>query len=274
MDVEIGQVGAGLPANRASFGEIAAADRVRRERDAAIGARSSRGPARSPGSAVPSVSVNEIVLGGGRAAADRGRRPLGDDAPVRDHGDAIGEVGGLVHRVRRQKDGRAGRAQAARSCARRRVAPPGRTRWWARRGTAARGARQGPGRRRAGGAGRRRARVAMSSRRSSSPTSASVSAAPRGCGVVAGVQLDRLAHGQSGIRLRLLQHDADPAAPRAGRAERVGAEDADVAVGALPEPLEDLDRRRLARAVRAEEGEHLAATRTSRSMPRTASTSP
>ena len=42
-------------------------------------------------------------------------------------------------------------------------------------------------------------------------------------------------------------------------ASRVVAEDADLAAVAVAEALEDLDGRRLAGAVRAEQGEHLAA---------------
>src|SRR5262249_35464480 len=55
-----------------------------------------------------------------------------------------------------------------------------------------------------------------------------------------------------------LEDDADPLAPLAARAAGVDAEDGHVAGVALPVTLEDLDRRRLACAVRAEQAEDLA----------------
>ena len=80
---------------------------------------------------------------------------------------------------------------------------------------------------------------------------------PRGA-VVAGVELEALAHGQAGLGLRLLQDDADPVPPSRGRAGGVDAEHADLAAAPLPKPLQDLDRGRLPGAVRAEEREDLA----------------
>ena len=56
-----------------------------------------------------------------------------------------------------------------------------------------------------------------------------------------------------------LQHDADPLAQLGRRARRVEAEHADLAGGPVAVALEDLDRRRLARAVGPEQAEHLAA---------------
>src|SRR5262249_44024754 len=57
---------------------------------------------------------------------------------------------------------------------------------------------------------------------------------------------------------RGLQHDADAFPPGRAGVLRVDTEHADGAGVAIPVPLEDLDRRRLARAVRAEQPEHLA----------------
>ena len=56
-----------------------------------------------------------------------------------------------------------------------------------------------------------------------------------------------------------LQHDAEPGSPGRPRRARVDAEHAHLAAVPPAVALEDLDRRRLARAVRAEQGEHLAA---------------
>ena len=76
--------------------------------------------------------------------------------------------------------------------------------------------------------------------------------------VVAGEERVRLAHREVRPHARLLEHDADPLAPAAARALRVLAEHGHVAAVARPVALEDLDRRRLAGAVRAEEPEDLA----------------
>ena len=56
-----------------------------------------------------------------------------------------------------------------------------------------------------------------------------------------------------------LQHDADALAQLARAQLRVVAEHRDVALAAVAVALEDLDRRRLARAVGPEQAEHLAA---------------
>ena len=76
--------------------------------------------------------------------------------------------------------------------------------------------------------------------------------------VVAGEHPVDLAHVSTGQSSRLLEHDADPLAERALGRARVEAEHADLARVALPVALEDLDRRRLAGAVRAEQAEDLA----------------
>jgi hypothetical protein len=77
--------------------------------------------------------------------------------------------------------------------------------------------------------------------------------------VVARVELEALAHGQARLGLGLLQDDADAVAPGRAGPGRVGAEDADLAAGAVAEALQDLDHGGLTGAVRAEEGEDLAA---------------
>ncbi len=76
--------------------------------------------------------------------------------------------------------------------------------------------------------------------------------------VVPGEQLERLAHRELGVHPALLQDDADALAPLAGRMRGVLAEDRDLARRALAIALEHLDRRGLAGAVRAQEGEDLA----------------
>ena len=102
-------------------------------------------------------------------------------------------------------------------------------------------------------------RPTRSSAFSSRPTSSIVSATGRGLRVVRRPQRERLAHGQLGLRLALLQDDPDPRAPGAVAVLGIDAEHAHVAAVALAKALEDLDRRRLARPVGAEEGEDLAA---------------
>ena len=80
-----------------------------------------------------------------------------------------------------------------------------------------------------------------------------------GVRVVAGVELDDLAHGEVGLDAGRLQDDPDALAQARLALRRVVAENVDLAGGPLPEALEDLDGRRLARAVRSEEREDLAA---------------
>ena len=94
---------------------------------------------------------------------------------------------------------------------------------------------------------------------SRSPTSSITSSTSRGCAVVAGEHPVHLAHRERRRQLRVLQHDADPLAkgrarlPRDRRRARVTSPPS-----RGPIALEDLDRRRLAGAVRAEQAEHLA----------------
>jgi hypothetical protein len=80
---------------------------------------------------------------------------------------------------------------------------------------------------------------------------------PRLC-VVAGVKLKTLTDGQARLRLRLLQHRADPVPPGGVAVGRIDAEDADLALAARPESLQNLHRRRLTGAVGTEERKDLA----------------
>src|SRR5262249_51964093 len=76
--------------------------------------------------------------------------------------------------------------------------------------------------------------------------------------VVPGEEAGRLPHGEIRPELRLLQDDADALPVLAPRACGIEAEDVDASAVALAVTLEDLDRRRLAGAVRAEQSEDLA----------------
>ena len=76
--------------------------------------------------------------------------------------------------------------------------------------------------------------------------------------VVAGVELERLAHGEERLDTALLEDDADALPPLTVAVLRIDAEDADIAGGPLAIALEDLHRRGLAGAVWPEEGEDLA----------------
>ena len=76
--------------------------------------------------------------------------------------------------------------------------------------------------------------------------------------VVAGEHRVRLRDRERWAELRLLQHDADALAERGDGTRRVEAEDVHLAAVARAVALEDLDRRRLAGAVRAEQAEDLA----------------
>ena len=76
--------------------------------------------------------------------------------------------------------------------------------------------------------------------------------------VVAGEEVERLAHRERRIHGGRLEDDPDARPIRSRRRPRVDAEDARLAAVAAPVALEDLDRGRLPGAVRTEEGEHLA----------------
>ncbi len=71
-------------------------------------------------------------------------------------------------------------------------------------------------------------------------------------------QVDDLDHGQLRVERRRLEADADAWLERVGAVGDVEAEDDRLAAVGRPQALEDLDRRRLARAVRPEQAEDLA----------------
>ena len=75
--------------------------------------------------------------------------------------------------------------------------------------------------------------------------------------VVAGEEVERLAHRERRVHGGGLEHDSDARPKRCAAGFGIDAEDARLAAVAAPVALEDLDRRRLPGAVRAEEGEHL-----------------
>ena len=77
-----------------------------------------------------------------------------------------------------------------------------------------------------------------------------------GVRIVPAVHVHGLADGEELLDAGLLQHDPDALFERPLAAHRVVAEDRDGAGVAVPVPLEDLDSRGLARAVRAEQREH------------------
>jgi hypothetical protein len=77
-------------------------------------------------------------------------------------------------------------------------------------------------------------------------------------GVVAGEDLEDLAHREQVVDGGRLEHDSDACTKRRPGPARVVAEDAHVAGISPPVALEDLDGRRLPGAVRAEEREDLA----------------
>src|SRR5450759_563912 len=76
--------------------------------------------------------------------------------------------------------------------------------------------------------------------------------------VVAAKHVDCLRDGQIRIGARSLEHDAKLLLERPLALLRIESEDRDLACVTVPEPFEDLDRRRLARSVWSQQGEHLA----------------
>jgi hypothetical protein len=78
--------------------------------------------------------------------------------------------------------------------------------------------------------------------------------------VEAGEQGDGLAHGQVGVELGFLEHQADALPPTPGGLAGVDAQYVDLTCGSCAVALEDLDRGRLPRAVGTEEAEDLAGT--------------
>ena len=71
-------------------------------------------------------------------------------------------------------------------------------------------------------------------------------------------QVEELGHGEPGVQRDALELDADPLLDRLRVLPDVEAQDLDDAGIRVPEPLEDLDRRRLAGPVWTEHPEHLA----------------
>ncbi len=163
-----------------------------------VGAGPRRELAGSSAAPTPGGSRKRILAGRRSRSPSSSGVPSATILPADDDRHAVGEPLGLVHVVGGQEDGLAEVAQARRSPPRPGAAPRGRSRSSARRGRAARGRRSGRRRRRGGAAGRRRACRRGRRRARSSPTSAIISSTPRGERVVAGVQLERLAHGQLG----------------------------------------------------------------------------
>src|SRR6185436_5857429 len=66
-------------------------------------------------------------------------------------------------------------------------------------------------------------------------------------------------HGRIALLPAGLQHDADPGLPRQAAVLGIDAQHTRLTAGAVAVTLEDLDRRTLARSVRTEQGEGLAA---------------
>ena len=77
--------------------------------------------------------------------------------------------------------------------------------------------------------------------------------------VVTGEMAQLLAHRYVAALAARLQHDSEARLPFDATVLRIGTEHADLAAAAVAVPLEDLDRRRLPCAIRAEQGEGLAA---------------
>ena len=190
------------------------------------------------------------------AVADLARPPGGDDPAADDDRDPVGEPLRLVHVVGGEEDGLAEVAEARdhlpRLAARRGVEAGGRL----VEEEQVRVADQGDGdieapQLAAREAARPRVRLLAQADVLDRPLD------PERLTVVAGVQLERLAHGELRPHPALLQDDADPLAPRTRRRPGVAAEHRDLAGAALAVALEHLDRGRLARAVRPQEREHL-----------------
>ena len=203
--------------------------------------------------AVPAVAD----LGLGCAAGQLGRRADADDPAFAEHGDPVGELLGLVEVVRGQEDRRAERAEVADRL------PGGAPR-----------AGIEPGRRlveehELGVADERepevepallaaRERPAAGVRLLGQPDDLDDLGRVARARVVAAEHVEALAHRQVRVERRGLEDDAEPLAPGPAGARRILAEHLDVARVAVAVALEDLDRRRLAGAVRPEQPEHLA----------------
>ena len=179
-------------------------------------------------------------------------RPRRRSRPAADDRHPVGQELRLVHVVGGQED-RLARARAgSRSRPTPGAEPTGRTPWWARRGRAAPGRRSAPGRRRAGAAGRRRGCRRARRRSPRARRGSIVSSTSRGDEVVAGVEREGLANREHRLHPALLEDDPDPLAPGASRRPPGrGRARSPRPRSRLAVALEDLDGRRLARAVRA-----------------------
>src|SRR5829696_611175 len=191
------------------------------------------------------------------AVAQRFGRPRGDDPAARDDRDAIGEGLCFVHVVGRQEDRLAQLAEVGdhvpEPAARRRVKAGRRLVEEEQLGIADQG--KGDVETPLLPAGELRApRVRLLAQADQVHRLVDV---PRR-GVVAGVLLDRLARGELRDQAGLLQDEADAVSPTPIRPLWVDPQHAHLARIPGPIALEDLDRRGLARAIRAQEGEDLA----------------
>ena len=187
------------------------------------------------------------------------RRAVGDDAAVVDDGDPVAEPLGLVHVVGGEEHGAAAGLEAVHDVPHLPARLRDRGRWWARPGTAAPG--RPPGRRPRRGAASARRRACPPGRRPSRvrPTSAMTSSggpAARGrtrrnrstVSPTCSFSESTVCWRQTPRRSRIARSSLPQRRPSTDH----------LAGGRLEQPLEDLDRGRLARAVRAEQAEALA----------------
>ena len=189
-----------------------------------------------------------------RARADR------DHAPAADHADALAQRLDLAQDVRREERGRARGAALAQELVERPPARSGRGPRSARRARAARARAAGPGRCRASGACRASTRAAAGrDRRVRARAARALVARPRCRPPLSAARwssMSTAAHAL--VEARRARQVAEPrrsATP--APTGRVRARDTRPGVGAQ-QAERDADRRRLARAVRPEEAEHLA----------------
>ena len=196
---------------------------------------------RRPAASTSASAISKLItLGRVAAPAEVVGRAPGDDPAGGDHRDPVGELLGLVHVVGGQQDGLAEVAEALDHL-------PG--------GAAGGGVEAG---------GRlveeEQLGVADERDRDVEPPLLAAGQAPgaligllgesdeldrlvdRSRGpVVAGVHLERLAHGQQRLHPAFLEDEADPPAPIASRRRRIGAEDLDLAAVAVEVALQDLE---------------------------------
>ena len=196
-------------------------------------------------------------LGFARRTRELRRRPLANDLSLAQDGHSIRELFGLVEVVRRQEDRLAERAEGTnhlpRRASRRRIETGRRlVEEHEIRIPDERDAEIEPSLLPAGEA----LHACVALLRESDELDHLVDVAPSL--VVAGEHAVNLADGQVREELGLLQHDADALSKRTLGTRRVVTENRDIAGVSRAITLEDLHRCRLARAVRAEQSEHLA----------------